>query len=208
MDEEGVGKSEKAGTSRKLVAGIIVAAVVIASIGIVIWKSQSNNNMGITHPSPNLRLAIINDEYIWNVTTFLPANTYPDIDWYNLNNYAILVINAQYGYYYYTHPNVYNTNYSHVALGPISDYLNSSGDIVYFDNDFDHNISVGDSLIFRGDLAKNISSINENLSFSSDVLWLNLFFINGIKNDLGKETLHLMSRPFVELEYNGDDMNE
>ena len=191
---------EKTGGSRKkLIVGIVVAVILIAVIFFGLKAFQSN--MGITPPSPIIKLDIVNGEYVWNVTAIITENVYPNVDWYNLDYYAFFVTDAQYGYYYYTNTDAIKTNTSHISSGIVSDYLNSSLDIVYYDNDFDHDISNGDSLVFRGDLAVSITQINENLSLSSDELWLNIFFIGGNENGLGDDTFYLVSRPFYELEY-------
>ena len=60
MDEEGVDAGGKAGMSRKLVAGIIVAAVVAAAVGYIVYSQNDNNQIEISDKT------FLLGRYSWN----------------------------------------------------------------------------------------------------------------------------------------------
>ena len=176
MGEEGIDTGGKIGVSRKLVAGIIVAAVVIACIGLILWKYQSTDVDILQSPTVVLYISTSDNNYsaiIEKIDMHVQMNI---TEWTNIDKLTYLITNGSVnGSVEYSllrsiqhnESNVYN-----IASGNLTEALNNSeNNIVFYDMDNDGLLSRNDSFIIKG-----ITSLKMREAIS-ETGWVRLYII-------------------------------
>ena len=175
----------------------VITVVIIIGASVLIYYFNNNSGYPITPPCPTLIPTANELNYTVNISMNKFSHPNPDINWLNLNSVGLVLTDRGYGTWtseIYSNPD----DSSNLGSGVLVNFVNSSENIVYFDHDLDNKLSTDDQLILKGELATTIKSINENASDYTEVVCLNLLFVDGFQNGLNKQYIFLAFCQFTD----------
>lgn len=152
----------QAGKGKKLFAGLVVVAILIASIGIAVWyNSKINNHDALMNPLVNLEMTAQLSNYtaVVSVDPYIVNQGAQNVSaWINIEMLSYLINNFNNGTtnlqsILYNTSNPYN-----LGSGRVSDILNNNeSDITFYDNDGNREITKNDTFIIKGQMAETLT---------------------------------------------------
>ncbi len=144
------------GKRRKWVAIALLLIIVVASCGIAAWWmyfSSTNGEHPLIYPQVVIWSEPSNDNYRMTVH-YIDKSAEDYREWLEIEDMVFLLTNSSGASHMTLISIFYNKSHKHnLGSGSLIDILNNtSGNVTYYDNDYDAHISLNDTFIIRGDL--------------------------------------------------------